>query len=293
MLTVRRLVPAVALACLCTWAAPAGTPLLATSALAEEGDPPGGGDKKPADGEKPPEGEKPAAPDETEIKEFCKDYEAKLSKMVDEEAMQGIDKLQAWYVHAEVPEGAKKAILGSVGKALKLRNREAVTEKLAKALADFGEEGVGFLRYIVDTSLKQKAPPSGVVTAAFKSLGKIASPKAADVKWLTDHLKKDDDVISKAAHALAGYAGAPGAVRRDIFEELLKMSEGVFNAQNGNDPAAKRRWNIWGEDVVEAMQKLSRQNWTKPPEFRTWFNEKDPGGGKNPKTWADPEPAGK
>jgi hypothetical protein len=138
--------------------------------------------------------------------------------------------------------------------------------------------------------MEQKVPVPNVVREGLAGLGKIASPRQGDVKFLTDLLKKDDEFIGDVARALAGYAGAKGVLRKDIFEELLKMSEGVFSKSEANDQPAKRRWNIWGTEVVEAMQKLTRQSYTKPTEFRSWLNKKEEGGGKNPRTWADAPP---
>ena len=250
-------------------------------------------DAKPAGGEKKaPEPPKP--PTLEEVKEFCKQYEDSLKKMTDEDAIAGVEKSRGWFANPGTADDAKKEIVGLMKKVLEAKSRESLLEAACKALGDFGDDGVVLLKYAVDRAMGQKVPTSGVIRAGLPALGKIASPKTADVKFLTDLLKKEDEFIGDAANALAGYGKAPGSVRRDIFEELLKMSEGVFSKSEANDQPAKRRWNIWGTDVVEALQKVSRQNWQKPTEFRKWFNDKGEKGGKNPKAWADdPPPAPK
>ena len=236
--------------------------------------------------EKPPEEVKPE-----EIEAFIKQYEEQLSKMTDEDAIAGIGKLKGWYLNPRVGEEGKKAILKVFqSKVVKVRGKEAYLEAAAKALGEMGgEEAIPLLRYLVESSLGQKIQVASVARAGIASLGRIASVKGDNVKYLTEKLKKEDEFIGDAARALAGYAKAPGAVRREIFEELLKMCEGVYSKSEANDVNMKRKWNIWGTEVVEAMQKVTGQNFTKPPEFRRWLNNKDPGGGKNPKTWADPE----
>lgn len=259
----------------------------AAGALALEGDEP----KKDEPKKEGEAREEPRGPTEEEVKEYVKTYEDTLKKMTDADAIAGVGRLHAFYVHPGADDDVKKEVLGAFKKVVDQRGRDALVEAAAKALGDFGEDAVNLLKYVVDRAMNQKVPAPGVVRAGLASLGKIANPKPADVKFLTDLLKKDDEFIGDAARALAGYAKGPGVLRRDICEELLKMSEGVFSKSEGNDAKAKQRWNTWGTEVVEAMQKVSRTNFTKPPEFRKWLNEKGEGGGKNPRTWADPEGA--
>ena len=127
-----------------------------------------------------------------------------------------------------------------------------------------------------------------VSRAGLLAMGKLASPKPASVKFILDLLKGKDEFIADAARALSGYEKAPGALRKDIVEDLIKMSEGVFSSSEANDNNAKKKWNTWGSDVLEALEKLSRVKKANPKEYRTWYNSKDPGGGKHPKTWEDP-----
>jgi hypothetical protein len=247
---------------------------------------------KPADA-KPAEGEKkaPEPPKPEDVKAYVKEFTETVRKMTDEDAIARVEQLRAWYANAGTADESRKEILGAMKTVADVRGKEALLEAACKALGDFGDKGVGLLRYIVDRGLGQKVPPQGIVRAGIASMGKIASLAPADVKFLTDLLKKEDEFIGDAARALSGYDKAPGALRRDIVEELVKMSEGVFSKQNGSDQPAKRKWNIWGSEVVEAMQKVSHASKPKnPEEFRKWLNDKGEGGGKNPKTWMDPPP---
>ncbi len=244
---------------------------------------------------KPPE--KVKTPEELkaeEIRAFLKQYEEMLAKMTDEDAIGGLEKMKVWYLDPKVGEAEKGAIMKTFSaKVIKQRGREAYLEAACKALADMGgESAVGLLRYLVDFSLNQKTVISNVARAGLAGLGKLASTKPGDVKFLMDLLKGKDEFVGDVARAIGGYAKAPGAIRRDLFEELLKRSEGTFSKSEANDNNAKRSWNIWGTEIIDAMAKLSKQNFTKPPEFRKWLNNKDEGGGKNPRTWADPPDAG-
>lgn len=242
---------------------------------------------------KPPE--KVKTPEELkaeEIKAYIKQYEEQLSKMTDEDAIAGIEKLKGWYLDPKVGDGEKNAIMKVFsGKVVKQR-REAYLEAACKALADMGgDSAVGLLRYLVDFSLNQKTVISNVARAGLAGLGKLASQKPGDVKFLTDLLKGKDEFVGDVARAIGGYAGAAGSIRHDLFEEMLKRSEGTFSKSEANDNNAKRSWNIWGTEIIDSMKKLTKQNFEKPTEFRKWLNNKDEGGGKNPRTWADP-PAG-
>lgn len=254
----------------------------------------------PKDGGGAPKPEGPAVPEKTpeqlrveEIKAFLKQYEEQLSKMTEADAIAGIDKLKGWFLDAKTPEDGKKVIIKAFSTKVVRQHKEAYLEAAAKALGDMpGDESVTLLKYLVDSALNQKNVVAAVARAGLAGLGKHASLKQGDLKFLLDLLKGKDEFISEVARALGGYAKAPGAVRKDIFEELLKRSEGTFSKSEANDNNAKRAWNIWGSEVVDGMKKLSRQNFEKPPEFRKWFNNKDEGGGKNPRTWADPPEGG-
>lgn len=242
--------------------------------------PPTEEEKKKAEAEKKSE----------EVKTFLENYESTLSKMTDEDAIAGLGKMKGWYLDKTMPEEAKKSIVKCFGnKVIKVRGREPYLEAAAKALGEMGdEELVPMLQYIVDSAMKPKVPIFSVTRAGLMAMGKIASTKAGNVKFITDLLRGKDEFIADAARALAGYEKAPGNLRRDLVEELLKMSSGVFSSSEANDSNAKKRWNTWGSDVLEAIEKLTRVKKANPTEYGVWFRNKDPGGGKHPKTWEDP-----
>jgi hypothetical protein len=266
--------------------------LLALGAAAPAQDA-GGGDAPKPEGKAPPE-KTPEQILAEEVKAFVKQYEETFAKISEEEAVAGVAKMKAWYVDPKVGADERKAILKVFSaKIAPARGKETLQEHAAKALGEMGGDTcLGLLKFMVGNSMDMKVSPRNVIKAGLASMGKIAGTKADDVKFLTKLLKGDDDYIADVASALAGYVKTPGAIRRDIFEELLKRSEGVFSKSEANDSNAKRSWNIWGTEVIEAMKKLSGKAFEKPTEFRKWFNEKDEGGGKNPRSWPDPPATG-
>ena len=64
----------------------------------------------------------------------------------------------------------------------------------------------------------------------------------------------------------------------------------MFSKSEQNDQNFKRKWNTWGSEAVDTMEKVSHKKCKNPIEYRAWINDKGKGGGKNPETWADPPP---
>jgi HEAT repeat protein len=157
--------------------------------------------------------------------------------------------------------------------ATRVRSNDVVVHTV-KVLGQTDENALKYLDSVLKSALKAKTPQVERYEACFEALGKIASPKS--IKTLTDYLKyKEDDVIAQAARALEGYKDAKGAYRKEIFEELLKISEGLYNSaqQNTTSPQAKK-WRIIGNSMMDAMKKVSRKtDLTNPQDARRWFNE--------------------
>ncbi len=135
---------------------------------------------------------------------------------------------------------------------------------------------------ILGKVLKAKEPSVDRYGAVFIGLERIADLNPKVVKELTKLLKyKTPDVVGKAAKALGGYKDAPGKLRKDLLEELIKATEGTFSAQEGGDKTQERRWNIIRAKVMKSMNALSRQTFKNPREARQWFNQNK----KNKKLW--------
>ncbi|MHC4862200.1 MAG: hypothetical protein ACYTDY_19135 [Planctomycetota bacterium] len=223
--------------------------------------------------------EEPSTPNEQAIA-FAKDFKGKLKKMGEPDILEAIDKLVAFYNQKEVDDKkAKKAILDAMAKAAGVRNSLVV----AKVMQKCGEMDDGVLKILLGVlgrELKKKEPNDDIYESALESLGKLRSENPTAIKTLTDLLKyKKDEVVARAARAIASYEKASGKVRKGLFEEVLKQSEGVYSSAQGNNQPMERKWNIIGDDVMEALHKLSQPprpnnvKFNNPAPARQWFNK--------------------
>lgn len=210
--------------------------------------------------------------------DYAKAYKKNYKKMPVTDAMEGIDKLVAFYNDEKVDDKkAKKAILDALSKPATDRDAE-VRAKVMKKAGEMDDGIVMLVVKVLQLELKKKVPEDSVYEAALTSLGKLQSSAPAAVKTLTDLLKNNDDtIVARAARAIAGYAGAPGKIRTKLFEEVLKASEGPYSQAQQQNERQKRKWNIIKDDSLEALNKLSvppnTGKFTDPTQARAWFND--------------------
>ena len=137
-----------------------------------------------------------------------------------------------------------------------------------------GDASAKAILKVLDKTLKAKEPSVQVYSACLKSVGVIASEDGKVVKALSKLLKnKLYDVTGKAAQAMAGYKDASGKLRKELLEEVIKSSEGVYNAAQANDQNSKRKWNIIQNGIMKALKALSGQTFKNPAEARGWYND--------------------
>lgn len=224
----------------------------------------------------------PVATKDADAAQFLKDLPAKMSKESDTEAEASIKKLIEIWKDKDVTDATKKPVPDLLEKYAK-EEKSKIAVAAIGALGELGPAaGAGPVVQILEKSLKAKEPALDIYGTCLASLKKLADPKPTTVKALVDLLKfKLDDVVAKAADAMAGYKDAPGKVRRDMLEELIKQTEGVFaqskDAKNGGQV---RKWNVIGGSVTTALKALSGQALKDPEEARKWFNEH-----KKDKSW--------
>ena len=216
---------------------------------------------------------------------FLKETKSAMSKQADADAKTAIAALVKIWKDEAVTDEVKKGVLDLLPRNAKEVDKPEVAKE---AIAAFGElspaEGAKLALDAIGACLKTKAPIKEYYSAGFASLKKLADPSKSTVSALVDSLKyKDDEVIGKAADAIAGYKAAPGKVRKELFEELLKQTEGVAaGAKQADNANAKRKWNIIMSNVNAAFQALSGQNLADPAAARQWFNDNK----KNEKAWS-------
>jgi hypothetical protein len=223
-----------------------------------------------------PSTEKQANPKDVEAAAYIKQATAQFGKQSDAEAKASIEKLVAIWKDKDVTDTTTKPIP-------ELLERYAKQDVLTIAVAAI--EGLGQLDAsaaapsvlaVLQRTMKAKDPVQDLYAACFSALKKLADPKASTLATLEDYLDhRIDGVISRTADAIAGYANAPGDVRRDLFEALIKKFEGVFNASNSSkkNPAQAQKWAAVAGPVMSALNAVSGQSFRDPAQARQWFND--------------------
>jgi hypothetical protein len=213
---------------------------------------------------------------------YLKDLKAQMAKMADQDAKTAIKKLVEMWKDKELSEDTKKPIPGL----LEQFGREDKTLVAIDAIDGLGEldaaAASGSVLKILDKSLSAKEPSVDIYGSCLRAMKKLADQKPASVKALLDYLKSPkDDVVGKAAEAISGYKDAPGKLRKELLEEVIKSTEGVCakskDAKNANDV---RKWNIIQSGVMRALNDLSGQKFADVQAARQWFNDH-----KKDKSW--------
>jgi len=206
--------------------------------------------------------------------QYLKDLKAQLSKIADADAKAAIKKLVEMWKDKDLTEDTKKPIpdllehLGKDDKAL-------VAIDAIDGLGELGPvEGAPPVLRILDRSLKAKDPSVDIYGSCLRSMKKLADTKASTIKALSDLLKsKYDDVVGKTADAISGYKDAPGKVRKELLEELIKSTEGTSaQASDPKNSGQVRKWNIIQTNVMAALKALTGQQFKDVAEARKWFN---------------------
>lgn len=221
-----------------------------------------------------PEDEEPAPTKDEITVEYMKSVKKKLGKQDEGTARATATKLVEIWNDAEVGEKAKSDVPAFLLKVASSKDEMAAVAGIEGLTAVGGDDAAKGLMKVLQKALKAKEPSVQLYSACLKGLGVIASEDGKVIKELTKLTKhKDYDVVGKAASALAGYKDRPGKVRKELLEECIKQSEGVFNAQKGNDPGAKRKWNIIQSGIMKALNALSGQSFEDPTQARAWYND--------------------
>lgn len=216
--------------------------------------------------------------------DYAKDFKKNMKKMTSAEQMEAVDKLVGYWTDKDVTEkGAKKAILEGLSKTTGVRDKNVVAHTMKKVVA-LGEDSIKLVLPTLNRELGQKAPDESVYEAALATLAAIHSENKLVTKTLTKLLQdKESEIVGLAARTLAGYADASGKVRKELFEEVLKSTEGVYSGAQSQNQTLERKWNVIGDDVVDALSKLSHVKLSDPAQARKWFND------NKKKNW-DPQP---
>lgn len=217
-----------------------------------------------------------AAPShDADLAQYLKTLEPQIRSQTDEQSVASVKALLDFWKDPAVSADARKPIPGLVAHYAERRSAPVAMAGIA-GLGEIGKgEGARHLLGVVDAALSRKEPPAEILAAAFAALKKAADPAEPVTKSLTKLLQyKDDHVIAQAADALGGYGAAPGDVRKDVFEELLKDFEGVASeARKPGNKSALNKWNVVGSSVMGALGSVAHQSFADPAAARKWFND--------------------
>lgn len=225
----------------------------------------------------------PPVSHDPEAVEYLKTLEGVIQKQTEAESLSSIRQLVAFWKDAAVKAETKKPIPGLVAWYAR-RKVEGVALAGVAGLADIGKgEGAKNLVAVLDAVLvKDDSKPDeigAVVTdAVFAALKQVADPDASVTTPIVKlFLHPNDAVVAKAADVFAGYGKAPTAVRRDLFEEMLRSFEGVASqaqaAAKGVNKSALNKWVAVGSAVMGSIDALSHQRFATMAAAREWFNE--------------------
>lgn len=233
--------------------------------------------------EKPPAPEAPAPTRDDEAKKFVAETVAKFAKQDEADARASVTKIAELLRDKDVQADTRKSLVDLLAK-YGASDRTAVATAAIDVLGDQPAESAAKpLRDLLERSLKAKAPVADVYGACLRALKKLADTSKPTLDLLTDLLKrKEYEVIAKAADAIAGYKDAPGKVRRELMEEVIKLGESAYQAaQSGKDSAANAKWRTIQGGVMSALGALSGQSFPDPLAARAWFNDHK----KDAKVW--------
>jgi hypothetical protein len=106
------------------------------------------------------------------------------------------------------------------------------------------------------------------------ALGKTIDKKGR--KLLIDLLvHKDPPIQAAAAEALGHYRKKDQKIRKEIFEEILKVLNSSYNAKEGSgtDREAQERYDVIAAPMITTLQGLSGATVRTPNNWRSWWND--------------------
>lgn len=215
-----------------------------------------------------------------EVKELLETLKGHAGKRGDEdrEAVGVIDKLLQ-----EFPQSGPKdraAIVKGLGKCFEEKRQDledGVKNNqlfLASAVA-LGEMGTDATKTIIKyIGNKKHRSDMALQRQLILSLGKTKDE--AGVKTLLNLLNDDAYVLVGAtAEALAQFSEKDQKLRKDIFNELLKLMMTTKSTKDAdaNDIVSREKWDVIAAPIITTLQALSGHDERKPEEWQRWWNK--------------------
>ncbi len=214
-----------------------------------------------------------------EIKELLDTFEghAGARGKEDSEAVAVLDRvLQEWPKCGPKDRGS---IVKALGKAMNETRKEledgvpdnALFLAVATALGEMGEDATKELEKWIGNKKHRK--DLALQRRLVLSLGKTRDPKA--VKTLLGLLNdKDNILVAASCQALEEYEGAELGLRKEAFNELLKLLMTTKTmAADPNDLVAREKYDAIAAPIITTLQKLSGHDERKPEEWQRWWNK--------------------
>lgn len=219
-------------------------------------------------------------PDKREaVKEACAKLKAHIGERgkEDVEAIQAIDNLiKEFALSGPKDRDTIAKALGDCFKQRRKANAEGVRDNklflaAANALGEMGPESVGVLSDWINH--KDHRDDLALQRALILSLGKTKDKSA--VKPLIDLLVHHQATVQAAtAEALAGFGHLELADRKVIFEAVLKEIGQIKGAidSDPNNTTERERYDAVRAPMRNALQVMSKQDFSEPSEWRSWWN---------------------
>ena len=196
----------------------------------------------------------------------------------DTEAVALIDKLVQEFPQSGPKD--RKSIVDGLGKCFDQTRKEldggVLDNKLmiaaAVALGEMGESAtktiekwIGNKKHRKDVALQRRL---------ILSLGKTKDTDGIKtlLKLLDD---KDSVIIGASAEALANFSEAPQKMRKDVFNELLKLLMTTKALMDGDagDITSRERYDVVAAPIITTLQALTGHDERKPESWQRWWNK--------------------
>ncbi|MFT7668167.1 MAG: hypothetical protein ACI8X5_000854 [Planctomycetota bacterium] len=142
----------------------------------------------------------------------------------------------------------------------------------AVALGEMGEFASPILTKCIDNKKHRRNLP--LRRTLVLSLGKTKDLDVVDdlVDLIND---KDYIIVASTAEALGEFKEAPEKVRKEIFNELMKILVTLKAIKDGdiNDIAAREKWDVVSAPIITTLQDLSGHDETQPEAWQHWWNK--------------------
>jgi hypothetical protein len=219
-----------------------------------------------------------------EIKELLGSLKGHIGKRGNEdtEAIGVIDKLLTEYPRCGPKD--RGSITKGLGKCLDQKRKDLdegvpnsrLFTAAAVALGEMGKEATPVIsKYIGHKRLKHDLALQRTLILSLGKTKDVTSIKAL-LKLLNN---KDNVIIAATAEALGEFKGAPQKLRKDIFNELLKLLVTTKALKDGdiNDIASREKYDVIAAPVTTTLQLLSGHDERKPEQWQRWWNKNKKG----------------